>query len=459
LADSLTNTSVVVQTAGLLQKRTLNTAAFDTTSKFVSASDGALTVNRLSKATNSNGINESIVYDDGTNVGIGTDTPGAKLSIQGTLSSSSTVNFGGIGTGTDNSVVVLDSSGFLRTDEIDSRVWGSSLVDGTGTTNYVAKWSDSDTVTNSIVFDNGTNVGIGTDTPGAKLTVSGTLSSSSAVNFGGIGTGTDNSVVVLDANGFLRTDEINPAVWDTTSKFVSASDGALTVNRLTKATDSNGINESIVTDNGALVSVGGNLSTTGTTTIGTIATGTAVSVLIESSGLVQKRTIDSRAWGSSLVDGTGTANRVTYWTDSNTIAADDDFFFNGTNVGIGTTSPSEKLTVSGNISASGLIIPGSATVTPTTTTALPEDNDVIFNNQTGVVTITGFSSGRAGVTYTLTNKSTHEVTLSSSSNLFVRGGSTWAGYKCSANPSGKIELPQNFSCSLRMDSATSGSVW
>ena len=38
-------------------------------------------------------------------------------------------------------------------------------VDGTGTTNYVAKWTDADTIGNSIIYDNGTNVGIGTTSP------------------------------------------------------------------------------------------------------------------------------------------------------------------------------------------------------------------------------------------------------------------------------------------------------
>jgi hypothetical protein len=36
------------------------------------------------------------------------------------------------------------------------------VVDGSGTANYVSKWSDADTITNSVIYDNGTNVGIGT---------------------------------------------------------------------------------------------------------------------------------------------------------------------------------------------------------------------------------------------------------------------------------------------------------
>jgi hypothetical protein len=50
-----------------------------------------------------------------------------------------------------------------------------SGVDGSGNENYVAKWFDGDSITNSIIYDNGTNVGIGTPSPTAKLTVDGTV--------------------------------------------------------------------------------------------------------------------------------------------------------------------------------------------------------------------------------------------------------------------------------------------
>ena len=55
-----------------------------------------------------------------------------------------------------------------------------SGVDGTGTANYLSKWLDANTITNSLVYDNGTNVGIGTTSPSEKLHVIG--SSGSALN-------------------------------------------------------------------------------------------------------------------------------------------------------------------------------------------------------------------------------------------------------------------------------------
>jgi len=48
-----------------------------------------------------------------------------------------------------------------------------SGVDGTGTANYLSKWLDANTITNSLVYDNGTNVGIGTTNPTQTLDVNG----------------------------------------------------------------------------------------------------------------------------------------------------------------------------------------------------------------------------------------------------------------------------------------------
>jgi len=53
----------------------------------------------------------------------------------------------------------------------------SNIIDGTGSQNYIAKWSDSDTLTySSLIYDDGTNIGIGTTSPNAKLNVVGNTS-------------------------------------------------------------------------------------------------------------------------------------------------------------------------------------------------------------------------------------------------------------------------------------------
>jgi hypothetical protein len=52
-------------------------------------------------------------------------------------------------------------------------------ITGSGTTNYLSKWTGGTALGDSLVFDNGTNVGIGTTSPGAKLDVNGNISASS----------------------------------------------------------------------------------------------------------------------------------------------------------------------------------------------------------------------------------------------------------------------------------------
>ena len=61
------------------------------------------------------------------------------------------------------------SSTVTGTDWVDlSEISG---VDGSGTANYIAKWTDGDTIGNSVIYDNGTNVGIGTSSPIANLQI------------------------------------------------------------------------------------------------------------------------------------------------------------------------------------------------------------------------------------------------------------------------------------------------
>ena len=58
--------------------------------------------------------------------------------------------------GVDNTVVIKDSDGYLRTDEIDPRVWDGTLIDvsGTPSTSWIPRFSDANTVTsdNTLAF-------------------------------------------------------------------------------------------------------------------------------------------------------------------------------------------------------------------------------------------------------------------------------------------------------------------
>ena len=110
----------------------------------------------------------------------------AILDVSGTATFGSTITAASIGADTDNSVVILNGSGLLKTDEIDSRVWGSTLVatDGSGTNNELATWSDSAGIIGeaNLTFDGTTLAVTGNQTISGDLTVNGTTTTLATTN-------------------------------------------------------------------------------------------------------------------------------------------------------------------------------------------------------------------------------------------------------------------------------------
>jgi len=151
-----TGSAATVNTGSLLQTASvsLNTITFtkgDTSTFDITVDTGSDTVTSYTNATNNRVI---------TSTGAGGINGEANLTFNG---STLTVTGGitaTIGTGTDNSVVVKNSSNQLVTDEIDPKVWAGNLVDkqGTPVQYQVATFNDSDTLVGSsnLTFDNST---------------------------------------------------------------------------------------------------------------------------------------------------------------------------------------------------------------------------------------------------------------------------------------------------------------
>lgn len=101
-----------------------------------------------------------------------TNTSGTRFETM-TLSDAGAIRFNQYGSGTKTGTraydLAVDSSGNL----IEVPV-GAGTVTGSGTANYVARWTSSSNISTGVLYDNGTNVGIGTTSPGSKLHLSGT---------------------------------------------------------------------------------------------------------------------------------------------------------------------------------------------------------------------------------------------------------------------------------------------
>jgi hypothetical protein len=118
-----------------------------------------------------NGSGASRLFIDSSgNVGIGTATPSQKLHIVGNLRVTGAYYDSNNEAGTSDQV--LTSTGSGGTDWKSLSDIGDTVT-GCGTTNYVTKWCNgpNSDLTNSIIYDNGTDVGISTASPSAKLHV------------------------------------------------------------------------------------------------------------------------------------------------------------------------------------------------------------------------------------------------------------------------------------------------
>tara|TARA_Y100000296_G_scaffold57376_1_gene65828 strand:+ start:1006 stop:3519 length:2514 start_codon:yes stop_codon:yes gene_type:complete len=217
------------------------------------------------------------------------DASGDTVTITG-----QTIVLSNVAAGTDNTVLVYNGSSIV-TDEIDSRVWGSTLVDASGTpsNNQVGIWTDANTLEgdSSLTFNGTTLTGSYTGSLAELTTVSAsTLSVSGDATLG-------------DASGDTVT--------------------------LTGQT--------IVLSN--------------------IAAGTDNTVLVYNGSSIVTDEIDSRVWGSTLVDASGTPsnNQVGIWTDANTLEGDSSLTFNGTTLTGSYTGSLAELTT---LSASATLVTG-----------------------------------------------------------------------------------------------------
>jgi hypothetical protein len=146
--------------------------------------------------------NNTNLYNDGINIGVGTAAPSTKLEVAGTTTTSDLRIINGASSG---HILQSDANGngswvnpaSIIGPEIDPKV-------GSVMTNKIARWNGVALVDGS-VFDNG-NVGIGTITPSSKLDVAGTTTTA---NFKMTSGASENYILQSDATG--NASWVNPA--------------------------------------------------------------------------------------------------------------------------------------------------------------------------------------------------------------------------------------------------------
>lgn len=122
--------------------------------------------NQLVAFTGANAIGNSIIYDTGTNIGIGTTNPGAKLEVAGQVK----ITGGSPGAG---KVLTSDASGLARWEPAGGG--GGGGLTGSGSPNRIPKWSSATALGDSVIYENASKIGIGIATPSTPLHVSGSI--------------------------------------------------------------------------------------------------------------------------------------------------------------------------------------------------------------------------------------------------------------------------------------------
>lgn len=359
------------------------------------------TANYVAKFTASTSLGNSQLFDNGTNVGIGTVSPATKLEVGGVIrgtrinstggvvdfDSQSGSNFIQVATsimsfanggavnmsiaanggvtmtslaGTGTRMVVADANGLLSAQTISG-----GTVTGTGTTNYIPKFTGTSALGNSQIFDNGSSVGIGTTNPTGRFSIAAT-SATNDVDYTLLryDVGTDATLGPLY---FMTT--MRPSATGTNRRVEMYAGDGLAYRNIVFTYGNIGIG---TTAPQTRFHVGG--STTSELSIGTITYGgnsnqALASIQSDQSsgtsgGILYFKT---NPWNNS--SGLGVYSPTTRMT-INELG----------NVGINTTSPNHRFDVSGNINFSGVLKFGGNDVIYGTSTDIYMNARVITNN-------------------------------------------------------------------------------
>ena len=250
-------------------------------------------------------------------------------------------------------------SGYVLTSEVGGPQWQMiedvlSGVGGNGTANYVPRWEDSDTIGDSLIYDDATNVGIGTANPQRLLHVNG-----DAIVSGKFYDQTNST----GDKGYVLTSDDNGPLWKASGDFdglsgnlittgqtlqtqITSNDTDIAANTANLITTGQTLQTQITSNDGDITTLTSNLITTGQTLqtqitsndtdIATNVTNIATNVTnLITTGQYLTDEIDtvSGLIPSVVIDGAGVSGYTARWFDGNTLTSGV-IQDNGTAVGI-----------------------------------------------------------------------------------------------------------------------------
>ena len=305
------------------------------------------------------GVNQ--ITKKGGSLGIGVVNAEHKLHVAGDAIISGYLYDSTNSTGVDGYVLTSREDG-PQWDYIEDILSG---VGGNGTANYVPKWEDSDTIKNSIIYDDGTNVGISTVTPSGKFHV-----------YGGAGRFDVTNAATKDHH--LTVSEGNATDW---RPYAGSTTAALQLQSLENLTgDARGIllavksegNPELTTSEGLDINVNATVGTNngtlavkvqsdGNVGIGTTNPGGRLETYVTAGGQFGLR-LNSNFGGGNAVDFKPYISSVSNAGFSIDLATSTKFVINSDgNVGVGTNDPLWKFQVDGPAFVSGtVLIPNSS---------------------------------------------------------------------------------------------------
>jgi hypothetical protein len=265
-----------------------------------------------------------------------------------------------------NANITVDAKGRITAASSGSAVNGLPV---NGTTNFLSKYNTSQSLGNSQVFDNGTDVGIGTSVPYAKLEVKTTAANSNVINASGFYSGWDanrfNSLSIKHQLGL-------------------SSDGN-DIAGLTYWNDGNILGGGLTSGNRLICNFGNSGGQYNFLRIQNPSSNYPnfafeLSSYVGSTSSFWHNQSGHRmlAWNMPMIIGAVGSYPLKIYSDAGSENRPADIFVFGNKVGIGTETPSAKLDVNGNIFSSGKIAIGTNDITKIGTHSLAVNGSALF---------------------------------------------------------------------------------